>query len=133
MYENQKLISPEVRYNKDTESVELPDLSANDLVLLEKFKRWARRNLFVLSGVVIAIAGAIIAVVLVTRSALRRGATLTKRAKKVIDDATKDKGLFSPFLDWISKIAAMGEKGLNFLSKNLWVIILVISFLMVNK
>ena len=44
LYENQKLISPKVRYNKDVESVELPDLGAKELVRLEKFKQWARKK-----------------------------------------------------------------------------------------
>ena len=130
MYENQQLLNPEVRYNNGDERVELPDLSANDLVRLEKFKQWARKSLFILSGVAIAVASAITAVVLVMRSTLKEGEKATQQAKKVLDDATKKN---DPIFNWISKIAEMGAQGLNWLSKNLWVLALVITFFVFNK
>ena len=90
------------------------NLGANHLVRLEKFKRWAKKNLFALSVVAIAVAGVITAVVMVTRSALRKGSTSTKQAKKIIDHATKkDEGPCAPFLKWIAKVATLGSRGLN--------------------
>ena len=100
-------------------------MKVNDLVRLETFKRW---DLFVLSGVAIAVAGAITAIVMVTRSALRKGSTATKQAEKIINDATKRERPFGPFFNWIPKIASLCAKGLNWLSKNLWVLALGITY-----
>ena len=48
--------------------VSIRNLSLRDMVQLERFKRWAKTNLFVLSDAAIAIASAITALVLVIRS-----------------------------------------------------------------
>ena len=48
--------------------VSIRNLSLRDMVQLERFERWAKTNLFVLSGAAIAIASAITALVLVIRS-----------------------------------------------------------------
>ena len=109
--------------------IDVENLKVNDLVRLEKFKRWAKKNLFVLSGVAIAVAGAIRAIVMVTRSALRKGSTAAKQAEKIINDATKRERPFGPIFNWIPKIASLGAKGWNWLSKNLRVLALAIAYI----
>ena len=59
----------------------------SDLIPLENFKRWVRRNVPVLAGVAIVVASIITAVILVTRQSLKKGANLvTKQGKRKKDD-----------------------------------------------
>ena len=70
---------------------------------------------------------------MVTRNALKKGSkNLEEIRKKIIDDTTKDDKKENPFYEWFAKIASLGENGLNWLFKNLWFIVLVITFLLLQ-
>ena len=127
LYREHMEINPEARFRNCEAVGDVYNLNGN--IRLEKFKRWARKNVFLLSGLAIAIASAITAVILVTRQVLKKGAKMAKETKKVIDDSS-EKTPFGPFISWIT---IMGEKGLEFLSNNLWVIALIITPIVLNK
>ena len=99
-----------------------PKLDENEMLRLQSFKEWAKRNLFVLSGVAIAIASAITAVILVMKRALRSSSKVFKKQTK-LDPKTSP---IAPFYNWILD---GGSKALEFASKNLFVSVFVVLLL----
>ena len=98
-----------------------PRLSENDLLRLERFKSWARRNLFLISGIAIVVASALTAVILVIKGSLRAGSKKLKEAKRPKPVDPSDDPL-APIINWI---VYGGSKALNFASQHLWVLALV--------
>ena len=68
------------------------NFSENDLTRLERFKQFARRNLFFLSGLAIVIASAITAVILTARQGLRRASKSVRKGDKKGGGSSGDKG-----------------------------------------
>ena len=95
-----------------------PRLSENDLLRLERFKRWARRNLFLLSGIAIVVASALTAVILVLKGSLRATSKKLKEAKRPTPVEPSEDHL-TPIVNWIVN---GGSKAFNFASQHLWVL-----------
>ena len=105
-----------------------PRLDENELLRLQRLKEWAKRNLFVISGVAIVVASAITAVVLVMKRALRSSSRALGKQSKIDPNSSP----VAPFYNWLLE---NGEKPLTFTSRNLFVVALamVLSFLLLEK
>ena len=90
---------------------------------LERFKRWARENLVGLSAIAITIAGIVTTVVIAGRKAVKQAANATgKLAKALVNIGKKLGPLIAPILNLMAQAISWGAKGIEFLSKNLWML-----------
>jgi type II secretory pathway pseudopilin PulG len=89
----------------------------NDLTRFEKFKRWAKENIAGVSAVAISIAGIITTVVIAGRKAV-------KQATKVA---------LATILNIMAQALTWGAKALEFLSKNLWLVVMAITYLLYSE
>ena len=108
------------------ESLEIinDEIQTNDLSRLERFKEWAKRNLVGLSAIAITIAGIATTVIIAGRSAVKATAKATGRLAKALVNLGKKLGpLIAPLLNLMAQAISWGAKGLAFLSKNLWLIV----------
>ena len=106
----------------------------SDLGRLERFKEWAKENLLGLSAIGIAVAGIITTIVMGAKNALRQGAKAVGNFAKGIANIGKNFGaLISSLLNLIGSILAFGAKGILFLSKNLWMLVVAITLFLYNE
>ena len=106
----------------------------SDLGRLERFKKWAKENLLGLSAVAISVAGIITAIVIRARNALKQGAKAVGNLGKAIANIGKNFGaVISAVLNLISQILSWGAKGIAFLVKNLWILVIAITYFLYNE
>ena len=106
------------------------EIQENDLTKLERFKQWARENLIGFSAIAISIAGIITTVIIAGRKAVKETAKGVGKVAKALFNLGKKLGpLIAPILNILATAVSWGVKGLEFLSKNLW--LLVIAFVWV--
>lgn len=106
----------------------------NDLTRFERFKNWARENIVGLSAVAISVAGVITTVVSGARNAAKRGGkALKKFAKSVYNTGKKLGPLLSALGTILSKMILLGGQGLMWLSQNLWILALALSYFIYNE
>ena len=94
----------------------------------ERFRRWAKENLGALPAIAISIAGIITTVVVAGKKTIMGassglgavGKALAKFAKAALP-------ILVPILNLLSTILSWGAKGLAFLSKNLWIVAILIA------
>ena len=109
------------------ESLEIinDEIQTNDLSRLEKFKEWAKRNLIGLSAIAITIAGIATTVIIAGRSAVKATGRATGRLAKALVNLGKKLGpLIAPLLNLMAQAISWGAKGIAFLSKNLWMLVI---------
>ena len=125
---NQKPVSEEALSMIEEET------DVNDLTRLEKFKKWARENVVGVSAIAISIAGIVTTAVIGARSVVKKGGkTLGKFAKGVSKVFKKLGPLFSALETLLSKMILVGSQGLLWLSQNLWVLFLMITYFLYNE
>ena len=103
------------------------EVRENDLSKLERFKQWARENLIGFSAIAISIAGIITTVVIAGRKAVKETAKGVGTVAKALFNLGKKLGpLIAPMLNILATAVSWGVKGLEFLSKNLWLLVIIL-------
>ena len=125
----------EVRTNQRPESEEAlsmikEEVERNDLTRFEKFKRWAKENLVGVSAVAISVAGIVTAVVISGRNAVKKGAKAVGQFGKALANLAKKAGpAIATILNVLAQVLTWGAKALEFLSRNLWIVALFLTYL----
>ena len=110
------------------------EVEINDLTRFERFKRWAKENLLGVSAVAISVAisvaGIITTVVLSGRNAVKKGAKAVGEFGKALANLAKKAGpAIATILNVLAQVLTWGAKALTFLSKNLWIVALFLTYL----
>ena len=123
--DNERLKNNEKPIHEETLEIIDDEIQNNDLGKLERFKEWAKNNLIGFSAIAISIAGIVTTVVIAGRKAVKSTAKATgKLAKALVNIGKKLGPLIAPILNMIANVILWGAKGLDFLSKNLWLVVL---------
>ena len=106
------------------------EADANDLARFERFKRWAKENLVGVSAVAISVAGIITTVVISGRNAVKKGAKAVGQFGKALANLAKKAGpAIATILNVLAQVLTWGAKALEFLSRNLWIVALFLTYL----
>ena len=106
----------------------------NDLTRYERFKKWAKENIAGVSAVVISVAGIITTVVIAGRKAVKQGAkAVGKFGKALANLAKKAAPAIATILNILALALTWGAKALEFLSRNLWIVALAITYFLYNE
>ena len=98
------------------------EADANDLTRLERFKKWAKENITGVSDVAISIAG---------RNALKKAAKPLGKLGKALSNLAKKAGpAIATILNFVAQAITWGAKALEFLSRNLWMVALFLTYLL---
>ena len=125
--DNERLKNNEKPIHEETLEIINDEIQVNDLSKLERFKGWARENLVGFSAIAISIAGIITTVVIAGRKTVRSGAKGVGTLAKALFNLGKKLGpLIAPILNILATAVSWGAKGLEFLSKNLWLLVIVV-------
>ncbi len=125
----------EVRANQRPESEEAlsmtrEEVERNDLTRFERFKRWSKENLVGVSAVAISVAGIITTVVMSGRNAVKKGAKAVGQFGKALANLAKKAGpAIATILNVLAQVLTWGAKALEFLSRNLWIVALFLTYL----
>ena len=125
----------EVRANQRPESEEVQEMIkeealTNDLTRFKRFKRWAKENLVGVSAVAISIAGIITTAVVAGRNAVKKGAKAVGQFGKALANLAKKAGpAIAAILNVLAQVLTWGAKALEFLSRNLWIVALFLTYL----
>ena len=125
----------EVRANQRPESEEAlsmigEETERNDLTRFERFKKWSKENLVGVSAVAISVAGIITAVVMSGRNAVKKGAKAVGQFGKALANLAKKAGpAIATILNILAQVLTWGAKALEFLSRNLWIVALFLTYL----
>ena len=110
------------------------EANVNDLTRFEKFKRWAKENLIGVSAVAIAVAGIITTVVISGRNAAKKGAKAVGQFGKALANLAKKAGpAIAAILNVFAQVLTWGAKALEFLSRNLWIVALFLTYLVYDR
>ncbi len=127
----------EVRANQRPESEEVlsmiqEEAQRNDLInRFEKFKKWAKENITGVSAVAISVAGVITAAVIAGRDAAKKGAKAVGNLEKALANLAKKAGpAIAAILNFVAQAITWGAKALEFLSRNLWLVALFLTYLL---
>ena len=102
----------------------------NDLTRFERFKKWAKENLVGVSAVAISVAGIITTVVISGRNAVKKGAKAVGQFGKALANLAKKAGpAIATILNVLAQVFTWGAKALEFLSRNLWIVALFLTYL----
>ena len=125
----------EVRANQRPESEDAlsmiqEEVERNDLTRFERFKKWAKENLVGVSAVAISVAGIITTVVMSGRNAVKKGAKAVGQFGKALANLAKKAGpAIATILNVLAQVLTWGAKALEFLSRNLWIVALFLTYL----
>ena len=125
----------EVRANQRPESEEAlsmiqEEARTNDLTRFERFKRWTKENITGVSAVAISVAGIITTVVISGRNAVKKGAKAVGQFGKALANLAKKAGpAIATILNVLAQALTWGAKALEFLSRNLWIVALFLTYL----
>ena len=123
----ERLKNNEKPVHEETLDIINDEIQENDLTKLERFKQWARENLIGFSAVAISIAGIITTVIIAGRKAVKETAKGVGKVAKALFNLGKKLGpLIAPILNILATAVSWGVKGLEFLSKNLWLLVIAI-------
>ena len=123
----ERLKNNEKPVHKETLDIINDEVQENDLSRLERFKQWARENLIGFSAIAISIAGIITTVVIAGRKAVKDTAKGVGGVAKALFNLGKKLGpLIAPMLNILATAVSWGVKGLEFLSKNLWLLVIIL-------
>ena len=123
----ERLKNNEKPIHEETLDIINDEVRENDLSRLERFKQWARENLIGFSAIAISIAGIITTVVIAGRKAVKETAKGVGRVAKALFNLGKKLGpLIAPMLNILATAVSWGVKGLEFLSKNLWLLVIIL-------
>ncbi len=125
----------EVRANQRPESEEAlsmirEEVERNDLTRFERFKRWSKENLVGVSAIAISVAGIITTAVVAGRNAVKKGAKAVGQFGKALANLAKKAGpAIATILNVLAQVLTWGAKALEFLSRNLWIVALFLTYL----
>ena len=123
----EQLKNNEKPVHEETLDIINDEIQENDLSKLKRFKRWARENLIGFSAIAISIAGIITTVVIAGRKAVKDTAKGVGKVAKALFNLGKKLGpLIAPMLNILATAVSWGVKGLEFLSKNLWLLVIIL-------
>ncbi len=106
------------------------EADVNDLTRFERFKKWAKENLVGVSAVAISVAGIVTAVVMAGRNAVKKGAKAVGQFGKALANLAKKAGpAIATILNVLAQVLTWGAKALEFLSRNLWIVALFLTYL----
>ncbi len=126
----------EVRAGKRPESEEVQTMigeetERNDLTRFERFKKRAKKNITGVSAVAISVAGIITAAVMTGRNALKKVAKPVGQFGKALANIAKKAGpAMATILNILAQALTWGAKALEFLSRNLWIVALFLTYLL---
>ncbi len=129
----------EVRANQRPESEEAlsmikEETERNDLTRFERFKKWAKENITGVSAIAISVAGIITATVMAGRNAVRKGAKAVGQFGKALANLAKKAGpAIATILNILAQVLTWGAKALEFLSRNLWIVALFLTYLVCDR
>ncbi len=124
-----------VRANQRPESEEAlsmigEETERNDLTRFERFKKWAKENITGVSAIAISVAGIVTAVVMAGRNAVKKGAKAVGQFGKALANLAKKAGpAIATILNVLAQVLTWGAKALEFLSRNLWIVALFLTYL----
>ncbi len=125
----------EVRANQRPESEDAlsmiqEEVERNDLTRFERFKKWAKENITGVSAVAISVAGIVTAVVISGRNAVKKGAKAVGQFGKALANLAKKAGpAIATILNILAQVLTWAAKALEFLSRNLWIVALFLTYL----
>ena len=123
----ERLKNNEKPVHEETLDIINDEIQENDLSKLERFKNWARENLIGFSAIAISIAGIITTVIIAGRKAVKETAKGVVKVTKALFNLGKKLGpLIAPILNILATAVSWGVKGLEFLSKNLWLLVIIV-------
>ncbi len=106
------------------------EVERNDLTRFERFKKWAKENITGVSAVAISVAGIITTVVMAGRDAVKKGAKAVGQFGKALANLAKKAGpAIATILNVLAQVLTWGAKALEFLSRNLWIVALFLTYL----
>lgn len=106
----------------------------NEVTIFKRFKQWAKENLGTLAVVGVSVAGIITTIVMGARSDIRRGARATSSFAKTLAKIGEKVGpVLGGLLNLAAKILTLGAKSVEFLSKNLWLLAVIITYALYEK
>ena len=127
--DSERLKNNEKPIHDETLEIINDEIQTNDLSRLEKFKEWAKKNLIGLSAIAITLAGIATTVIIAGRSAVKATAKATGKLAKALVNLGKKLGpLIAPLLNLMAQAISWGAKGIAFLSKNLWMIVVAFAW-----
>ena len=110
------------------------EVDQSDLGRLERFKKWSKESLLGLSAITITVAGILTTIIIGARNKLRQGAKAVGQLGKTLINIGKNFGaLISSLLTLVGSILSWGAKGILFLSKNLWILAIALTWFLYNK
>ena len=116
--------------SEDALSMIEKEAGVNDLTRFERFKRWAKENLVGVSAVAISVAGIITTAVVAGRHAVKKGAKAVGQFGKALANLAKKAGpAIATILNVLAQVLTWGAKALEFLSRNLWIVALFLTYL----
>ena len=119
---------------EEVQNIVKDEIQNSTLRRFQKFKEWTKKNLAGLSVVVISVAGIVTTIVMGAKNAIKRGASATgKFAKALAKVAEKAVPVIGALLNLASKLLTLGAKGINFLSNNLWLLAVAITYALYEK
>ncbi len=102
----------------------------NDLTRFERYKRWSKENLVGVSAIAISVAGIITTAVVAGRNAVKKGAKAVGQFGKALANlAKKAAPAIATILNILAQVLTWGTKALEFLSRNLWIVALFLTYL----
>ena len=128
-----------LRRNEQPKSEEVQNIVEEEarnstLRVFERFKQWAKKNLAGLSVVAISVAGIVTTIVMGAKNAIKKGASATSKfAKALAKVAEKAVPVIGALLNLAFKLLTLGAKGINFLSNNLWILAVAITYALYEK
>ncbi len=116
--------------SEDALSMIQEEVERNDLTRFERFKKWAKENITGVSAVAISVAGIITTVVISGRNAVKKGAKAVGQFGKALANLAKKAGpAIATILNVLAQVLTWGAKALEFLSRNLWIVALFLTYL----
>ncbi len=129
----------ELKANQRPESEEVlsmirEEANVNDLTRFERFKKWTKENLVGVSAVAISVAGIITTAVVAGRNAVKKGAKAVGQFGKALANLAKKAGpAIATILNVLAQVLTWGAKALEFLSRNLWIVALFLTYLVYDR
>ena len=107
------------------------EIDATDLGRYERFKKWAKENMFGLASTAISIAGFVATIITLARSGLRQTAkAVGKLAESIGNFGKKFSQGITALLTIVSHALAWGAAGVAWLANNLWLIAVGITLIL---
>ena len=105
-----------------------------DISRFRRFSKWTKENLLALSAVAISAAGIITTIVIAGRGAVKAGGRVTKKFARGLAKVTKNVApVLGAVLNLVGNVLKLAAKALDWVSKNLWSLALLIVFFLVSK